>query len=240
MRILSIDEYNTLMDYLSARLRKLLEHENIVREFQGNKPKDYFHGRYPLTNCCSYVFDDCIAYRVNNNLFIEILRSYYPHALLNHSDLFKTGDAKAIIQALYNVMPTLGWSLERFAKFLSNEISIYCILKRNSGYGEILRIDLFRKLCPNKMQLEKFDFIGGVFHLMKHFSIGGLNLSVGKDRNDIFDIENLIWLIICSFVEYIKTGQEISINENHVLKASFYKEAETDIYYINTLYKATI
>lgn len=108
------------MDYLSARLRKLFEHENTVRELQGNNPKDYFHGRYPLANYCSYVFNGCIAYRVNNNLFIEILRSYYPQVLLNHPDLVKTGDAKAVIQALYNVMPTFGWSLKRFAKFLSN------------------------------------------------------------------------------------------------------------------------
>lgn len=151
MRILSIDEYNTLMDYLSARLRKLLEHENIVREFQGNKPKDYFHGRYPLTNCCSYVFDDCIAYRVNNNLFIEILRSYYPQALLNHSDLFKTGDAKAIIQALYNVMPTFGWSLERFAKFLSNEISEGCLSLKKIRLSKNL-IKLGENALPKKIQ----------------------------------------------------------------------------------------
>lgn len=45
----------------------------------------------------------------------------------------------------------------------------------------------------------KSDFVGGLLHVLKHFSVEGKNLATGNDINNVFDIGHIIYLIAMAF-----------------------------------------
>lgn len=120
---------------------------------------------------------------------------------------------------------------EDIERILSYDTSCFCIIKQNNCFNEILRIDLFRFIRGG-------NFVGGLFHTLKHFSMDGKNLSVGNDSNEVFDIEHVISKIQTAFINYIRTNSNIiELDNRHVYKSEFYKEPESGIYFLKTLFK---
>lgn len=69
----------------------------------------------------------------------------------------------------------------------------------NDEFGDVLRIDLLRAIKPNKKIPGKNDVVGGLLHVLKHFSLDGKNLATGTDKNDVFDVMHIIYLIAMAF-----------------------------------------
>lgn len=152
-----------------------------------------------------------------------------------------TGDAEDVIDALYNTSGYKYWGTKQdYINFLTGHACCYVVYQDNGIFSDILRIDMFRSTMPNKEDPTKIDFVGGLLHTLKHFSIKDQNLSTGTYIYNIFDIRHIIYLIGMAF--RLKKGEGTKYKSlqqltNAIMLASFYKEEVTGIFFLNSYYK---
>ena len=118
-----------------------------------------------------------------------------------YPDKFGTGDANDVIDAVYAVSAFCGFGdKDRYVEFLTNHPCCYVVYRRDGVFEEdLLRIDILRQIKENKKDAGKFDFIGGLMHTLKHFSIDNKNLSTGTYIHNVFDIHHIVYLIAMAF-----------------------------------------
>ena len=251
MRMLERDEYAGLTSFLKKKTSALWEHERLEQEKQGKAPKNYYQGIFHKNDCRVHIFNDTtIVYRVYNVRFIPIiceLTGHYLRAIEKFPEMFGSGNAKDVIQALYDVS---GYhrTLEDYIEYLQTESCCYIVQKQKNTFSdEILRIDLFREYMQNKYDENKCDFVGGLFHSLKHFSKDRKNLSIGSDINDVFDIEHIVWLCICAFLQKNPCdtcgkvwNSYLPLNNGYKLKFVFFHEVHTNTFFIKTIHKQAI
>lgn len=223
-------------DYLAARNFVEAKSLGLMR----HEKKDYAKTGFPIQN---YRVHDILGrtfYSVRTNVFREILNDVLLEATGRYPERFGTGNAEDVIKAIYDIEPM--FTIDRFVDFLRTEQFCY-IFEKVSGdqNNDILRIDLFRKLDKKG---DVFDFTGGIFHALKHFSYSGTNLSTGKDVNDITHPAHIITLAIKAF--FLETREVISVKEFHStisvserynLRFVFYFEENTAVYFVKTIFK---
>lgn len=237
MKRISNEEYDSLMSFMKTHILNLWHHENKVRsqEEQLNSTQTGFS----VLDICKYSIENGLScYVVYSSTFLKIINHYLPNAIEINPDKFGTGNACDIIFALYK---TSGFyphcSMVRYCNFLSNT-PCYIIYQCNGVFdNDILRIDLFRMIKDNKMGGS--DFVGGLFHALKHFSMNGVNLSTGKDINDVFDVSHVIYLIAMAFRLKLGEGtnyeaEQQLYSKEHVLQYRFYKEEESGVFFLKT------
>ena len=207
--------------------------------------KEYWYGGVHKNNCFVRTLEDGILlYQMFTPTFVTFIREVYLNALNNHQELFGTGNAKDIIHALYLESKSSDWTKERFIDYLSNEIFCLLICKNKDSFcKDVLRIDLFRDIRESKTNEGNYDFIGGIFHALKHYSIGGQSASISPNQKiDLYDIEQLIWPIAHAF--YIGTWNngnrqntyESSINYlGKSFTLEFYKKDSLNVSFINSV-----
>lgn len=160
--------------------------------------KNYAKVGFPFNNYTIYPIIDRNFYCIQTNTFKDIIEEDYLHALKQNSDSFGTGNAMDIIKELFKSKNHLSFDLERFSNFLKTEQFCYIVENANGEIRDnILRIDLFRKLEPGTKN--SLEFVGGIFHSFKHFSIDNINLSTGNDINEIENPKDVIQLAIKAF-----------------------------------------
>ena len=243
MKIISNQEYDDLMAFMEPKLKTLWEHENNEREKQGRKPLDMFQFGFSILDINHYLIDEeCDFYLVFNGSFLRMIYDTLLKASKEHSEKFGTGDANDVINALYEVSGVYGFKdIERYIEFLSDHACCYVIYRNNKQFdNDMLRIDLFRLVKPNKMDNSKLDFIGGLMHTLKHFSMEDQNLSTGKDIYNVFDIHHIVYLIGMAFrLKESKGSKYEAIQKltNANMFASFYKENVSGVFFLNSYYK---
>ncbi|MCD9575071.1 hypothetical protein LUU93_08845 [Flavobacterium sp. SCIV07] len=180
-------------------------------------------------------------YLVPTNMFKAIIERNLRIASTKFPKKFGTGDAKDVIEAIYDLEPW--FDLERFIETLRTEQFCYAIEVINGKINEkLLRIDLYRDIKANKNG--GFDFIGGIFHCYKHFSFEGKPLSTSKEINDIEHPKELLFKIIKTFflgnitiVDELTSYSEIEINEKEKLRLVFYYEKNTEVFFVKTAHR---
>lgn len=105
----------------------------------------------------------------------------------------------------------------------------------------VLRVDLLRYLKDNETTQKK-DFVGGLLHSLKHFSKDGRNLSVGKDINDVSNMEDILIYIGRAFRDCAQNKPkdntvEIPIKDDARMRFAFYYDKDKDTYYLKTAYR---
>ena len=127
------------------------------------------------------------------------------------------------------------------ADFLSNEKCAYYIKANGEEIDRVLRLDLFRMI---KDLNGREEFVGGLFHAMKHFSLNGSNYAYGNDDNESFDIRHIAYLAACAFCQpLIQSDTKTNVYESTVevgskkYKAVFFYESISEIYFLNTIYR---
>ena len=243
MKIISNQEYDDLMAFMKPKLQSLWEHENIERKKQGRNTLDMFQFGFSILDINHYLIDDiCDFYLVFNGGFLRMIYNTLLKASKDYPEKFGTGDANDVIDALYDVSGFYGFGdKERYIEFLSDHACCYVIYRTNKEFdNSILRIDLFRHVMPNKKDDSKLDFVGGLMHTLKHFSIKDQNLSTGKDIYNVFDIHHIIYLIGMAF--RLREGEgcqyeAIQKLANANMFASFYKEVISGVFFLNSYYK---
>lgn len=225
------EEYRSTKKYIEGKALALMNHES----------KDLAKVGFPINDYVKYEIEGRKFFVIRARVFKAITDSVYLEAFLKYPEKFGTGNALDVLEAVYNIEPIsdLSW----FTDFLQREQFAYVI--EGSGLeiiDKILRIDLFRKLDTNEVGQK--EFTGGLFHALKHFSIAGRNLSVGKDIHDVaHPIEVLILAIRAFFISDgrfetpTKLISSIELDEKYVLKFVFYLEEKTGVYFIKTIHK---
>ena len=243
MKVITKQEYTELMEFLEPHLKALWDHENNERIKKGKEKLNAFQFGFSIVDIYHYKIDDNIQfYMIFNSTFLNLIYKGVEKALEEFPDKFGTGNAQDVIEALYNVSAYQRFgSIEDYIQFLTDHLCCYIVYRENGILSDdILRIDLLRQILPSKGDDTKNDFVGGLLHTLKHFSIDNRNLSTGTYIHNIFDIHHLMYLVAMSF--RLRTGegckysaiQELS---NGKMLAFFYREPETGIYFLNSYYK---
>lgn len=231
-------------EYMLAR--KFIE-ENATA-LMSHEKKPFAKSGFPPQNYSIHRADNRIFYAVGTNIFRGII---YDNILLEAMRLFPSnfgnGNAVSVIHAVSKTAPIPFHSrMKDIIRVLQNENGCY-IVENNNGTipNKILRLDLFRKLDPIRYKRRKYDFTGGLFHALKHFSYQGLPLSTNREKNDIDHPSQIIDLAIRAF--FCEQGQFVdkltyvtilNINSNHALKFAFYCEPNTKVFFIKTVHIA--
>lgn len=240
--MISFEEYDALKAYLEPKLLELWRHENEVRKERGLEGLNYFQTGFPITEVYHYhVEGDHNFYIIFNVSCHRLLRDGILEALDAFPEKFGTGNAMDVVDALYegSYFNSFG-DKDRYIKFLADNACCYVVYANGTEFGDILRLDTFRSVEAKKNNPNVYDFTGGLLHVLKHFSHEGRNLAVGRDVHDLFDLEHLVYLIAMAF--RLKEGEGCSwtaIQDLHVgqMRAAFYKEETTGVYFIKTYHR---
>lgn len=243
MKVIRKQEYAELMEFLEPHLKALWDHENKERIKKGKEVLNVFQFGFSILDIYPYKIDDNIQfYMIFNSTFLNLIYRGVEKAFEEYPDKFGTGNAQDVIEALYNVSAYQRFgSIDDYIQFLTDHLCCYIVYRENGIFSDnILRVDLLRQILPSKDNDAKNDFVGGLLHTLKHFSIDNQNLSTGTYVHNIFDIHHLMYLIAMSF--RLRTGegckykavQELSDGK---MLAFFYREPETGIYFLNSYYK---
>lgn len=243
MKRIDRQEYDDLMNYLQSVFLRSWEHENEERKKSG-KSLDMFQFGFPINEIYHYQTGDEGEdfYIIYNTLFLSTISRQIKLAQQQYPQKFGTGNADDLIDALYNVSnyKLLG-DRAAYLDYLIDYNCCYVVYRKNGVYNDILRIDLLRDTKPNKKDPTQKDIIGGMLHVLKHFSIEGKNLGTGTDINDVFDVTHLIYLIAMAFRLKKKCAkckyEAIQKFDTYAMHASFYRNPTTDVYYLNTYFK---
>lgn len=240
MRPVTSNEYKEISDIFQKEMKAIALHEG----------KNSWYGGVPKKNCFVRKLDESILlYQMFTPAFVTFISEVYLNALNNHQELFGTGNAKDVIHALYLESNARDWDEERYIEYLSNEIFCLLICKNKDSFcKDVLRIDLFRKLDKSKKVPGSYEFTGGLYHALKHFSIEKKSASILPNQKvDLYDIEQLIWPIAHAFYRGTwsngnrKNTYETSIiylDKTFTLK--FYKEDSLNVSFINSVIPRSI
>jgi len=242
MRIVTLDEYDAIKPIIKKEMVELAKHEN----------KKSYHAQMAINNC--YVRNlsaNMELFQIYSLGFIPVIEQDYIYALRENSELFGTGNAKDVIHALYLQATKKGWPWDekRFAEYLANEIFCLLICKKDNVFiSDILRIDLFRQIKESKNRPGKYDFIGGIFHALHHFSVGEQCASIYPNQKVyLYDIEQLIWPIAKAFFEgnwqkgkYNNTFETDTLYLNKMMILEFFKEEDRHISFVNSMIPKSI
>ena len=164
MKRISNQEYDDLMAFMKPKLQSLWEHENNEREKQGRDALNMFQFGFSILDINHYLIDDeCDFYLVFNGSFLRMIYDTLLNASKEHPEKFGTGDANDVIDALYDVSGFYGFGdKNRYIEFISENACCYIIYRNNKEFdNDILRIDLFRHVMPNKKDNSKLPLCWG-------------------------------------------------------------------------------
>lgn len=230
------------MEYLEPYTLALNKHEVDQLKDESRKEKrcpslhDIVQTKFPINYCFEYIssgFILCYSERFMNTITL------YENCFRNNPQKFNGGDSISIIKALYDSSKYHNCIVE-YDKYLCTEACCYVVKTQNDTFGDVLRIDLFRM---HKIKEDgKYEFIGGLFHCLKHFSIENNNLCNNKETNNTYDIRHIVYLIGHTFSNKSnkENKTEISIDQNHIYYAKFYYEKCSNVYFLETLTKKRI
>lgn len=224
------EEYLKVREFIKNKSLHLMDHEQ-----KNNAKTGIAIGNYER-----YSSNGKHYYLIPTNIYKAIIERNLLIARINNPELFGTGHAMDVLEAIHNVEPW--YDLERFADVLRSEQFCYIVEVENNIINEkILRLDLYRQLRTNEDG--KSDFVGGVFHAFKHFSCENMYLSTTKEINNIDNPKELTHLILEAFFSnnLVKIDEntykvELKIN-NKNFRFIFYHEINTGVYFLKTVYR---
>lgn len=239
--MISDSEHDELMAFLEPRQKELWAHENKVRSTE--EQLFGFQVGFGKPDIYKYrIKEDTEIYLVYNTGFKRIIRDRLEGAFKKYPDKFGTGNADDVIDAMYNVSGFPPYETrENFIKYVKENNCCYVVYRMdNSWMKEILRIDMFRMLKESPNDVSKKEFVGGLLHTLKHFSLSGRYLSTGQENYDLINIDQLVSLIANAFL--LKKGdghkfESVQIFGNVTMYASFFREEESEFFFLNTYYR---
>lgn len=237
MRLVSIEEYGKIKAILKKEMKLLAKHEN----------KNSYYSQIAISQCyCRKLNTEKLLYQAFTLSFINVVERDYINAIKESPNYFGTGNAKDIIHALYLQAKKFNypWDEDRYTNYLSNEVFCLLLCKEKGTFNHnILRIDLFRQLDKSKEKEGCFDFTGGIFHALKHFSIEEQCSSVLQNQHvHLYDVEQLIWPIAKAYYcgNWRKGNRENTFETctSYLTKQftlEFYKEDNINVSFVNSI-----
>ncbi len=227
---MDFEDYRAAIDFLELKGKKLMNHE----------VKDYATTGVPVNNFRILKKNGRTFYAIFSNVFKVIIEETLIKSCQEYPTNFGTGCAIDVLAAIYQLQPMNNF--EWYKNFLKSEQFCFFVeIKNGRILDNALRLDLYRELKIGKNGKE--EFIGGLFHVLKHFSYYGTPLSTGKELNDLQNIEQLIINLGIGFFfekrDYINDSTYIvlySISPVYNLKLVFYHEINSNVSFIKTIH----
>lgn len=222
--------------------RKFMEEKGLA--LMKHEKKDGAKTGAPINNYIVYGEDDVVYYLIRSNVFMHLADEMLFEAKEKFPEYFGTGDASDVIDGLQKYYPY--GEKEWYIEFLRDEQFCYIMQLKNGTFTDkILRVDLYRQYKDNEKG--KKEFVGGLFHMLKHFSHNRIPLSTGKGENEIVHINDLLTKIAVSFFNHphIEEKQDsyiikVPLSEKYQLRIVLYYEKNTEVYFIRTVHKEEI
>jgi hypothetical protein len=221
------------------KTRKYVEH--IALQLMNHEEKNDAVTGVPINNYRIFEINKRIFYSVQVNTYQVIVEQYLIKSQDSTPEKFGTGEAFDVLEAIRLVDPI--FELPRFAEFLNNEKCAY-IFEAEDGIvvDRMLRLDLFRLLKPDESG--KNEFVGGLFHALKHFSRKGINYSTGKANHELMHpqalVQEIVEVFFCLEGIFETENQYVVLKQYDLaynLKFVFYREKNTGVFFLNTIYK---
>jgi hypothetical protein len=233
-------KYRALMEYVKEKALALNHHELKYAIDNPDKRKPSLHNIVQTNFPINQTFDfkrEGFAVCFNNRFYQTI--SLYEKCFRKDFKAFADSDAQNILQVLYD---NSGYwrSIEDYIEYLLTESCCYVVLHKNDDWGDILRVDLFRKIDKRG---DKFEFTGGLFHCLKHFSIDDRNLCGNADVNNTFDLFHIVYLLGRTFANAREQNMDegfLTIDDERFYKAAFYREESSFVFFVKSLRKQRI
>lgn len=232
MHQMTWEEYQNTRVYVEKKALELMSHEK----------KNDAHVGVPINNYRVFPIDGRTFYSVQINTFMVVVDRFLGEAQVAYPDKFGTRNAFDIIEALRLINPIFE-TTERMAEFFAHDKCTY-VFEAEGGkvVDRMLRLDLFRIIKPDKDG--NLEFIGGLFHALKHFSKNGVNYSTGTSNHDLDNTQSLIGEIINAFFTIdgtFETPDQYVVlrpyENDYNLKFVFYREENTKVFFLKTVYK---
>lgn len=229
---ISWEDFQASRDFIEEKALAMMSH----------RKKDAVKVGFPLQNYTILALKDRRFYLIKSNVFKVLVDSLIIETIEKKPDNFGTKNADDVINAIYEMEPV--GTLSSFPSFLQEEQFCYIIENDKGKFEKILRIDLFGKLHQTQNRTE---FIGGLLHALKHFAYQGKPLSTHDGGHEIININSLLAQIGTAFFTIPLIHQEkrnfliyVPLNDKYQLRMSIYYEKETDMYYLNTVFKERV
>ena len=227
------EEFKTTRAYVERKALELMSHE---------KKNDAVIG-VPIDNYRFFHNGGRTFYSVQINTFMVVVDRYLLEAQRRFPEKFGTGNAYDVIEALRLIQPLSYKNAEEMAKFFAKEKCAYVFeSERGEIVDRMLRLDLFRIIKDDKN--ENPEFIGGLFHALKHFSKNGINYSTGKSNHELYSPQAFVEEIVNAFFTIdgvFETPDQYVVlrpyENDYDLKFVFYREENTKVFFLKTVYK---
>ena len=241
MRLITIEEYNELKPIVEKEMIELAKHEN----------KNSYITQVAINSCYVRKLSNSVKlFQIYSLGFLPVIEHDYLMALKDNPECFGTGNAKDVIHALFIQAQNhhWAWDEERYIEHLSNEIFCLLLCKKGDAFlDNLLRIDLFRHIKEDRLHAGTYYFEGGIFHALKHFSVGEQCASIFPNQNvRLFDVEQLIWPIAKAFYEGSwhkgkkpNTFETESLYLNKNMTLEFFKEEGRKVSFVNSVIPKT-
>ena len=241
--MISIEKYKMISPVLKRVTHNVWTFENETRKKNGETELDLFQEGFSIDECFCFTDGITTFYFACNYSFLRIFEKKLLAARKKSPELFGTGDAQHILDALYKESSQC-CSEEEYCDYLRNHACCYHLRETNEELNtNILRIDLFRLLRPCEKNPNCLEFVGGLLHSLDHFSMDEQNLATGNDINEISDIDDVLVYIAKAFLECEgKKGNKIKVTINmktgKPLNCVFYWDDKKEVYFLTTIYRA--
>lgn len=176
------------------------------------------------------------------NIFMGVMEGTLQEAAQKFPENFGIRNANKVLDALYKIRPV--GHRDHFDELISTEqfALVFEVDDEDNISDQVLRLDLFRMIKQEKKDNSKYEFIGGLFHVLKHFISKGLPLSTNKEKEEIKHPNEIIQLIIETFFQsqHVPNDKgfdtELTINgKNYCM--GFFKEKVAGISFLNTFHR---
>ncbi|RZJ33969.1 MAG: hypothetical protein EOO51_11465 [Flavobacterium sp.] len=233
------------VDYESEYKKLQDRARRISKDLGIHEAKNLVKSTFPYNNYRKVDIDGHDFYYGGTNIFLIVTEIVIEEALKMFPKNFGNGNAVSVLHAL-NKTRFLHERIKDAIRIYGNENFVWVFDRlSDDNDSRILRLDLFRRLNKIPHKKRKWDFTGGIFHALKHFSIKGQPLSTGTDINDVQNIQSIIFLIIKAFFlipgTFDGAGTTYTVtfdyDEKYNLKFIFYHEVNTKVYFLKTIYK---
>lgn len=238
---MTLRHYELINDFIEERSIQLMI----------NEKKGWTQSRFPLQNYIDYYpYETSPKYFVaTTNIFKGILfdENCLAEIASTSPEYFETGNAcdvlQGILQNIESFKSTYEGRICDFASLISKAHGYLIKFENEIIHPEILRIDLFRKLERSKKNRNNYDFVGGLFHSFKHFSINDINLSTGKESAELYHTLRIISYAKEAFFsserEQTQKGfnSKVGFDNKYDLHFCFYEDKITKTFFITTIIK---
>lgn len=248
MIMLQKEEYLEIKEFLRHRVCEINQSENIDRENQRERSSKYslpnanaFGWMPAINNCFSFdIGNKQIMYMIPFLPFYRFITQFLPQALYKCPDLFGTGDAKEVIEALYCVSEynKIG-TINEYQQYLTDNACCFFLLRDSDGKlcNKLFRLDLFRHIISNNKM--GYDFIGGLMHAFRHCSWNSMKLSSGNGESEVknlWDLPRIIGKAILTDKDSNTKSSTIFTDNGRTWYINYHINSDTNVYYLKTAF----